>query len=150
MPTRYKKAYLDWMAGIRDWALSRQLWWGHRIPIYYKPDGTYVAARNWDEAVQRAGTDQLTQDEDVLDTWFSSALWPFATMGWPEQTPDLAYFYPTDMLTTAGEILRLWVARMLMTGLEFMGEKPFDDVYIHATVLDKKGRRMSKSLGQRH
>ena len=147
VPTRYKKAYLDWMTGIRDWALSRQLWWGHRIPIYYKPDGTYVAARNWDEAVQRAGTDQLVQDEDVLDTWFSSALWPFATMGWPEQTPDLDYFYPTDMLTTAGEILRLWVARMLMAGLEFMGEKPFQEVYIHATVLDSKGRRMSKSKG---
>ena len=95
----------------------------------------------------RAGTDELTQDEDVLDTWFSSALWPFATMGWPNETPDLAYFYPTDMLTTAGEILRLWVARMLMTGLEFRGGKPFADVYIHATVLDKKGRRMSKSKG---
>ena len=147
VPVRYKKAYLDWMEGIRDWALSRQLWWGHRIPIYYKPDGTYVAARNWDEAVQRAGTDQLVQDEDVLDTWFSSALWPFATMGWPQETPDLAYFYPTDMLTTAAEILRLWVARMLMTGLEFVGEKPFAEVYIHATVLDSKGRRMSKSKG---
>ncbi len=147
VPARYKKAYLDWMTGIRDWALSRQLWWGHRIPIYYRPDGTSVAARSFDEAVQRAGTDALTQDEDVLDTWFSSALWPFATMGWPEETPDLAYFYPTDMLTTAGEILRLWVARMLMTGLEFRGEKPFADVYIHATVLDKKGRRMSKSKG---
>jgi len=147
VPARYKKAYLDWMTGIRDWALSRQLWWGHRIPIYYRPDGTSVAARSFEEAVARAGTDQLTQDEDVLDTWFSSALWPFATMGWPQETPDLAYFYPTDMLTTAGEILRLWVARMLMTGLEFMGEKPFSDVYIHATVLDKKGRRMSKSKG---
>ena len=147
VPARYKKAYLDWMTGIRDWALSRQLWWGHRIPIYYRSDGTSVAARNFKEAVERAGTDHLTQDEDVLDTWFSSALWPFATMGWPQETPDLAYFYPTDMLTTAGEILRLWVARMLMTGLEFMGEKPFSDVYIHATVLDKKGRRMSKSKG---
>ena len=147
VPARYKKAYLDWMTGIRDWALSRQLWWGHRIPIYYRPDGTSVAARNFDEAVERAGTDELTQDEDVLDTWFSSALWPFATMGWPAETPDLAYFYPTDMLTTAGEILRLWVARMLMTGLEFMGAKPFADVYIHATVLDKRGRRMSKSKG---
>ena len=147
VPARYKKAYLDWMTGIRDWALSRQLWWGHRLPIYYRSDGTSVAARSLEEAVLRAGTDELTQDEDVLDTWFSSALWPFATMGWPEETPDLAYFYPTDMLTTAGEILRLWVARMLMTGLTFMGEKPFADVYIHATVLDKKGRRMSKSKG---
>ena len=146
-PTRYAKTYVDWMDGIRDWALSRQLWWGHRIPIYYKPDGSYVAARTLAEAVERAGTDKLTQDEDVLDTWFSSALWPFATLGWPQQTPDLDYFYPTDFLTTAGEILRLWVARMVMTGLEFTGEKPFSDVYIHATVLDKKGRRMSKSLG---
>ena len=146
-PGRYAKTYVDWMDGIRDWALSRQLWWGHRIPIYYKPDGSFVAARTLAEAMERAGTDQLTQDEDVLDTWFSSALWPFATLGWPEQTPDLDYFYPTDFLTTAGEILRLWVARMVMTGLEFTGEKPFSDVYIHATVLDKKGRRMSKSLG---
>ena len=146
-PGRYAKTYVDWMDGIRDWALSRQLWWGHRIPIYYKPDGSYVAARNWEEAVLRAGTDELTQDEDVLDTWFSSALWPFATLGWPRQTADLAYFYPTDFLTTAGEILRLWVARMVMTGLEFTGEKPFSDVYIHATVLDKKGRRMQKSIG---
>ena len=136
------------MSGIRDWALSRQLWWGHRIPIYYRPDGSYVAAKNWDEAVASApGRTSFTQDEDVLDTWFSSALWPFATMGWPEKTPDLDYFYPTDMLTTAGEILRLWVARMIMTGEEFMGQEPFRDVYIHATVLDKKGRRMSKSLG---
>ena len=147
VPERYKRIYLEWMAGLRDWPLSRQLWWGHRIPIYYKPDGTYVAARSWDEAVARAGTDQLTQDEDVLDTWFSSALWPFATMGWPHKTADLAYFYPTNFLTTAREILYLWVARMVMTGLEFMGEKPFEDVYLHATVLDKKGRRMSKSLG---
>jgi len=146
-PGRYAKTYVDWMDGIRDWALSRQLWWGHRIPIYYKPDGSYVAARSFAEAIERAGTDELTQDEDVLDTWFSSALWPFATLGWPRLTPDLAYFYPTDFLTTAGEILRLWVARMVMTGLEFTGEKPFSDVYIHATVLDKKGRRMSKILG---
>ncbi len=147
VPERYGRTYLGWMDGIRDWALSRQLWWGHRIPIYYKPDGSHVAARTWEEAVERAGTDQIVQDEDVLDTWFSSALWPFATMGWPAQTPDLAYFYPTDMLTTAAEILRLWVARMIMTGEEFMGEEPFHDVYIHATVLDKRGRRMSKSLG---
>ncbi len=146
-PGRYAKAYGEWMGGIKDWALSRQLWWGHRIPIYYTPDGAFVAARSFAEAVERAGTDQLTQDEDVLDTWFSSALWPFATLGWPEQTADLAYFYPTDFLTTAGEILRLWVARMVMTGLEFTGQKPFSDVYIHATVLDKKGRRMQKMLG---
>lgn len=147
VPKRYQPTYLNWMSGIRDWALSRQLWWGHRIPIYYRPDGTHVAARNWDEAVAKAGTDQLIQDDDVLDTWFSSALWPFATMGWPAKTADLEYFYPTDMLTTAAEILRLWVARMIMTGEEFMGAEPFHDVYIHATVLDKKGKRMSKSKG---
>ncbi len=147
VPERYGRTYLAWMDGIRDWALSRQLWWGHRIPIYYKPDGSHVAARTWEEAVQRAGTDQLVQDEDVLDTWFSSALWPFATLGWPAKTPDLAYFYPTDMLTTAAEILRLWVARMIMTGEEFMGKEPFHDVYIHATVLDKKGQRMAKTRG---
>ena len=147
VPPRYKRIYLDWMAGLRDWPLSRQLWWGHRIPIYYKPDGSFVAARTWDEAVARAGTDELTQDEDVLDTWFSSALWPFATMGWPQETPDLAYFYPTDFLTTSREILYLWVARMVMTGMEFMDDRPFDSVYVHATVLDKKGRRMSKNLG---
>ncbi len=146
-PGRYAKTYVDWMDGIRDWALSRQLWWGHRIPIYYKPDGSYVAARTLAEAVERARTEDLVQDEDVLDTWFSSALWPFATLGWPQQTADLDYFYPTDFLTTAGDILRLWVARMVMTGLEFTGEKPFSDVYVHATVLDKKGRRMSKLLG---
>ena len=146
-PDRYKRIYLEWMAGLRDWPLSRQLWWGHRIPIYYKPDGTYVAAKNMAEAQAKAGTDALTQDPDVLDTWFSSALWPFATLGWPQKTADLAYFYPTDVLTTSREILYLWVARMIMTGMEFMGEKPFDQVYIFATVLDKKGRRMSKSLG---
>jgi valyl-tRNA synthetase len=146
-PERYKRIYLEWMHGLRDWPLSRQLWWGHRIPIYYKPDGTYVAARNLAEAIEKAGTDELTQDPDVLDTWFSSALWPFATLGWPQKTPDLDYFYPTDVLTTSREILYLWVARMIMTGLEFMDEKPFDQVYIFATVLDKKGRRMSKSLG---
>jgi valyl-tRNA synthetase len=152
VPERYKKIYLDWMAGLRDWPLSRQLWWGHRIPIYYRLDGTYVAAKNREEAIAKAGTDQLTQDEDVLDTWFSSALWPFATMGWPDvdnpkYKADLDYFYPTDVLTTSREIIYLWVARMIMTGLEFMGERPFDQVYIFATVLDKKGRRMSKSLG---
>ena len=146
-PDRYKRIYLEWMAGLRDWPLSRQLWWGHRIPIYYKPDGTYVAARNLEEAQAKAGTDALTQDPDVLDTWFSSALWPFATLGWPQKTADLDYFYPTDVLTTSREILYLWVARMIMTGMEFMHEKPFDEVYIFATVLDKKGRRMSKSLG---
>jgi len=147
IPERYKKIYLDWMNGLRDWPLSRQLWWGHRIPIYYRPDGTYVAARSMEDAIAKAGTDQLEQDPDVLDTWFSSALWPFATLGWPQRTEDLAYFYPTDVLTTAREIIYLWVARMIMTGMEFMEERPFKEVYIYATVLDAKGRRMAKSVG---
>ena len=158
IPERYKKVYLDWMSGLRDWPLSRQLWWGHRIPIFYGPDGFdggYVAAKSAAEAIPKFksqhGLDltegQITQDDDVLDTWFSSALWPFATLGWPEKTADLAYYYPTDVLVTSREIIYLWVARMIMTGLEFMDEKPFDDVYIYATVLDKKGRRMQKGLG---
>src|SRR3569833_2955288 len=135
VPERYKKVYLDWMSGLRDWPLSRQLWWGHRIPIFYGPDGFaggYVAAKSAAEAVTKFKAqhgkefteDQITQDEDVLDTWFSSALWPFATLGWPEKTPDLDYYYPTDVLTTAREIIYLWVARMIMTGMEFMDKKP--------------------------
>jgi valyl-tRNA synthetase len=169
VPDRYKRIYLDWMDNIRDWCISRQLWWGHRIPIYYAPDGSFTAARSAEEAARklssrsisghapkvRAGgedcadwtADDLRQDEDVLDTWFSSDLWPFATLGWPAKTDDLAAFYPTDVLTTAREILYLWVARMIMMGMEFIGEIPFKDVYIYATVLDKQGRRMSKSLG---
>ena len=153
-PQRYKGIYIDWMRNLRDWPLSRQLWWGHRIPIYYLPDGTWVAAKSLDEARLKAGTADLRQDEDVLDTWFSSALWPFATLapsgttdGWPTPTAELDYFYPTNVLTTSREILYLWVARMIMAGLEFTGKIPFEEVYIFATVLDKKGRRMSKSLG---
>ena len=152
VPWQWENTFFAWMRDVQPWCISRQLWWGHRIPAWYGPDGAVFVARTAAEAQAQADAKLgagvvLTQDEDVLDTWFSSALWPFATMGWPAETPDLAYFYPTDMLTTAGEILRLWVARMLMTGLEFMGAKPFADVYIHATVLDKKGRRMSKSKG---
>lgn len=149
VPDRYKRIILEWLENIRDWCISRQLWWGHRIPIYYAHDGKYTAARNRDEAAAKLGVaaDTLRQDDDVLDTWFSSALWPFATLGWPSETPDLADFYPTDVLVTSREILFLWVARMIMTGIEFTGKKPFDDVYIYATVLDKQGRRMSKGLG---
>jgi len=148
-PTRYKRIILDWLENIKDWCISRQLWWGHRIPIYYAPDGQFTAAKSAVDAAKKLGVDaaDLTQDEDVLDTWFSSALWPFATLGWPSDTEDLAKYYPTNVLTTAREILFLWVARMIMSGLEFTGEKPFSDVYIYATVLDKQGRRMSKSLG---
>ena len=150
VPDRYKRISLEWLDNIRDWCISRQLWWGHRIPIYYAPDGTFVAGRSAVEAAGKLGVadpSTLRQDDDVLDTWFSSALWPFATIGWPKATADLAAFYPTNVLVTSREIIFLWVARMIMTGLEFLGEKPFDEVYIYATVLDKLGRRMSKSLG---
>jgi len=149
VPDRYKRIILDWLDNIRDWCISRQLWWGHRIPIYYAHDGHFTAAKTRDAAALKLGVtpESLRQDDDVLDTWFSSALWPFATLGWPADTDDLKNYYPTSVLTTAREILFLWVARMIMTGVEFTGQKPFDDVYIYATVLDKQGRRMSKSLG---
>jgi valyl-tRNA synthetase len=139
-PERWARVYLDWMEGIRPWCVSRQLWWGHRLPVWYRGDETYVGA-------QPPEGDGWTQDPDVLDTWFSSALWPFATLGWPERTPALEAFYPTDVLSTARDILFLWVARMIMMGLEFARDVPFDDVYIHSVIQAPDGRRMSKSLG---
>ncbi|HEX5145783.1 MAG TPA: valine--tRNA ligase [Conexibacter sp.] len=139
-PQRWTRVYLDWMENIRPWCVSRQLWWGHRLPVWYRGDETYVGAAPPEG-------DGWEQDADVLDTWFSSALWPFATLGWPEQTPDLRAFYPTDVLSTARDILFLWVARMIMMGLEFAGDVPFDDVYIHSVIQAPDGRRMSKSLG---
>jgi valyl-tRNA synthetase len=146
-PPQWKRVYLDWMRNIRPWCISRQLWWGHRIPVWYCDacEETYVA----DEPPERCGTcgGELRQDPDVLDTWFSSALWPFATLGWPDDTPDLRAFYPTDFLTTARDILFLWVARMVMMGLEFCGRIPFRDVYVHSVIQAPDGRRMSKSLG---
>jgi len=147
-PDRYVRIYLDWMENIRDWCISRQLWWGHRIPIYRCDDcGEYTAAKTAPEACAKCGSPNLTQDPDVLDTWFSSALWPFATLGWPEKTPELERYYPTDVLVTAREIIYLWVARMIFSGMEYLDEIPFDDVYIYATVLNEEGKRMSKSLG---
>ncbi|MBI3651565.1 MAG: valine--tRNA ligase [Acidobacteria bacterium] len=148
IPERYNKIYLSWMENIKDWCISRQLWWGHRIPVWYTEDGEVFAARNEEEAKQKANGKAIRQDEDVLDTWFSSGLWPFATLGWPDQNaPDLQGFYPTNVLITAQEIIYLWVARMIMSGLYFMNEIPFPDVYIYATVLDMTGQRMSKNKG---
>src|SRR6266851_4646034 len=146
-PERYERTYLDWLHGLRDWNIGRQLWLGHRVPVYYCANGhRTVSVERPTECVECANT-EITQDTDVLDTWFSSALWPFATLGWPDQTEDLRSFYPNDMNSTAREIINLWVSRMIMTGLEFMGEVPFSDVAIHCQVQAADGRRMSKSLG---
>ncbi|MDQ1591162.1 MAG: valyl-tRNA synthetase [Pyrinomonadaceae bacterium] len=140
----YEKVYRDWLENLHDWTLSRQLWWGHRIPAWYTKDGRTIVARSEEEARERAGTNELTQDTDVLDTWFSSALWPMSTLGWPDETEDLRTFYPTSVLITARDIIFLWVSRMMMTGMHFMGEKAFEDVFITGTVFDKHGQRMSK------
>ena len=139
-PEGQRQVYLDWMENIRPWCISRQLWWGHQLPVWYRGEETYVGTtppegEGWE------------RDPDVLDTWFSSALWPFATLGWPDDTPQLRAFYPTDMLSTARDILFLWVARMMMMGLEFAGDVPFEDVYVHSVIQAPDGRRMSKSLG---
>jgi valyl-tRNA synthetase len=147
VPEQWKRVYPDWMAAIRPWCISRQLWWGHRLPVWYCDacEETFVA----EEPPERCGScgGELRQDDDVLDTWFSSALWPFAVLGWPDETPELAAFYPTDTLVTARDIIFLWVARMVMMGLEFAGDIPFSDVYITSVIQAADGRRMSKSLG---
>ncbi len=147
VPERYAKVYLEWMEGLRDWCISRQLWWGHRIPVFYTADGRAVAARTAEEASAKAGEPVVRQEEDVLDTWFSSGLWPFAVLGWPQQFDPQDGRWPTDLLTTARDIIYLWVARMAMMSLDQVQSIPFRDVYIHATVLNEKGQRMSKSLG---
>lgn len=148
IPERFGKIYVNWLENIKDWCISRQLWWGHRLPVYYCDEcGEIVVSRTAPESCGKCSGSSFTQDSDTLDTWFSSALWPFSTLGWPEETPDLKYFFPTDVLVTGYDIIFFWVARMVFSSIELMGELPFTDVFLTGLIKDSQGRKMSKSLG---
>ncbi|HEY5485291.1 MAG TPA: class I tRNA ligase family protein, partial [Candidatus Cryosericum sp.] len=147
LPVKWRKVYESWLENINDWCVSRQLWWGHRIPVYHCEDcGEVIASVDAPHVCPKCGSSHITQESDVLDTWFSSALWPFATLGWPEQTASLTYYYPTSLLITGYDIIFFWVARMVMSGLEFMDDVPFHTVFITGLVRDEQGRKISKSL----
>ena len=148
VPDRFGKIYTHWLENIRDWCISRQLWWGHRLPVYYCDDcGEVMVSREEVSECTSCHSQNVRQDEDTLDTWFSSALWAFSTMGWPEETEDLKYYYPTDALVTGYDIIFFWVIRMVFSALELTDELPFKDVYLTGLVRDEQGRKMSKSLG---